>query len=166
MDASKLTQIRMETANTYRSNWKPRDASEVTVRAQQMAMKNNTSTHRGPVSASCTAGCLTPENPSGNFSTEYGAEQVFTRAAGCANCTDVNWGAPGGVVLKSCREMSTIGYIPLNPLLGSQPCGVNVNSYRRVVPSASNLSRDYTGWLNQVPTNGRGNSLIYPPYDS
>jgi hypothetical protein len=160
MDASKLTQIRMEAANTYKSNWKPRDASEVTIRNQQIANKNNTSTHQGPIEPS--SGCPTSQNPSGNFSKSYTADTVFTKAAGCANCTDVNWGAAGGIQLKTCEEVSTIGYVALNPLLGSQPCGVNVNSYRRIVPSASNLSKSYTGWNNQVPTNGVGEALIYP----
>ena len=30
MDASKLTKMRAEAMNIYRSNWQPRDASEVT----------------------------------------------------------------------------------------------------------------------------------------
>ena len=32
MDASKLTEMRQQAANTYRSHWQPRDASEITMR--------------------------------------------------------------------------------------------------------------------------------------
>jgi len=163
MDAGKLTKIRMEAANNYKSNWKPRDASEVTMRNQQLVVQNNKSTHRGPVSANCTAGCpsKTTNVPSGNFATTYTADVSFMKAAGSV-CSDPNWGAAGGVYLKSAAEVSTIGFVSLNPLLGKQPCGNNSNTYHRVVPSASNLSAAYTGSDNQVATNGKGQANNYP----
>ena len=163
MDASKLTQLRMQAANTYKSNWKPRDASEVTMRNQQIVVQNNTSTHRGPVSANCTAGCpsKTTNVPSGNFATTYTADVSFMKAAGSV-CSDPNWSSAGGVYLKSCVEASTIGFVPLNPVLGKQPCGDNSNTYHRVVPSASNLAVAYSGSANQVPTNGNGQPNNYP----
>ena len=159
MDASKLTQIKMQAANNYKSNWKPRDASEVTMRNQQIAMKNNNPLHQGPISNCCPSD--TTSVPSGNYTTSYTADVAFMKAAGSV-CFDTNWGAPGGVYLKSAAEVSTIGYIALNPLLGSQPCYNNVNTYHRVVPSASNLSQAYTGSDNQVATNGKGQPNVYP----
>ena len=163
MDASKLTKIRMEAANNYKSNWKPRDASEVTMRNQQIVVQNNTSTHRGPVSANCTAGCpsKTTNVPIGNFATTYTADVSFMKAAGSV-CSDPNWGNSGGVYLKSAAEVSTIGFVALNPLLGQQPCGDNSNTYHRVVPSASNLAAAYSGSDNQVATNGNGQANNYP----
>jgi hypothetical protein len=163
MDAGKLTQMKMQAANNYKSHWKPRDASEVTMRNQQLVVQNNSTTHRGPVSANCTAGCPSKitDVPIGNFTTSYTADVAFMRAAGSV-CYDPNWSSAGGVYLKSCAEVSTIGFIPLNPVLGTQPCGNNSNTYHRVVPSASNLSIAYTGSANQVPTNGRGQPNNYP----
>jgi hypothetical protein len=54
MDASKLIERRAQASNTYRSNWQPRDASEVTLRKVQMSQKNNSSTHKGPVVGCCS----------------------------------------------------------------------------------------------------------------
>jgi hypothetical protein len=163
MDAGKLTQMKLQAANNYKSHWKPRDASEVTMRNNQIVLKNSTPFHRGPVADTCTDGCPTKTTsvPIGNFTTSYTADVSFMKAAGSV-CFDPNWSAPGGVNLKSATEISTIGYITPNPLLGSQPCYNNVNTYHRVVPSASNLSQAYTGSDNQVATNGKGQPNVYP----
>lgn len=156
MDASKLTQIRAQAANNYKSNWKPRDASEVTMRNYQMATKNNNTEHRGPL-GSCPS---KTDIPIGNFTTSYTADVAFMRGAGSV-CSDSNWGNPGGFYLKTAEEINTILNIPENPIT-QQPCYNNSNTYHRVVPSASNLSEAYTGSYNQVPTNGKGLANNYP----
>ncbi len=48
MDASKLTQMRQEAANNYKSYWQGRDASEVTARQQNLAANLNQSRQWGP----------------------------------------------------------------------------------------------------------------------
>jgi hypothetical protein len=129
------------------------------MRNQQIATKNNNPLHQGPISNCCPS--KTTNVPSGNYTTSYTADVAFMKAAGSV-CFDPNWSAPGGINLKTTAEISTIGYITPNPLLGSQPCYNNVNTYHRVVPSASNLSQAYTGSYNQVATNGKGQPNVYP----
>jgi len=123
MDYSKYIQMKMEAANTYKSNWKGRDASEVTLRKRDMSSANNTSTHKGPLDSCipCTLPTLGSTNTPGNgFNTNYSMSIVSNRKAGCAQCNDPNWGASGGVTLKTCAEVSTILYIAPNP--GSTSC--------------------------------------------
>jgi len=120
MDASKLTQMRMEAANTYRSNWQGRDASEVTLRKvvqSQASQIGKNAPHQGPVLNSGGV-CPTTNDPNNGFSTDFGGESVFQKYAGCAVCTDPNFGKSSGVNLKSCAEVSTILYRPPNPVLG------------------------------------------------
>jgi hypothetical protein len=118
MDASKLTQMRMEAANTYRSHWQPRDASEITSRNMLKAAKDALSTHRGPANA-CYGSSVVPTtqaNPSGGFSTNYTQDALILRAAGCAICNDSSYGLSGGVTLLNCNEVSTILQKADNPV--------------------------------------------------
>ena len=146
MDASKLTQMKMESANTFKSNWKPRDASEVTLRNQSIGNTyNNNNSHQGPV-IECCANPLTS-----NFTTDYTQDAVNLRNAGCALFTDSNWDKSGGVTLKNCTEMSTIGFRPLNPVLGNWKCLPNSDGGHQVTPSCCNINPAYTGVYNQRP---------------
>ena len=118
MDASKLTQMRMEAANTYRSHWQPRDASEITARNAVKAAKDALSTHRGPANA-CYGSSVVPTtqaNPSGGFSTSYTQDAFILRDAGCAVCNDSSYGTSGGVTLLNCNEVSTILQKADNPV--------------------------------------------------
>jgi len=147
MDASKLTQIRLESANTFKSYWQPRDASEVTLRNQSIGNTyNNNNSHQGPITSNCCPVAL-----ASNFTTDYTQDAVNLRNAGCALFTDSNWDKPGGVTLKSCIEVSTIGYRPLNPVLGTWKCLPNSDGNRQITPSCCNINPAYTGVYNQRP---------------
>jgi hypothetical protein len=155
MDASKLIEKRMLAANTYRSNWQPRDASEVTMRKVQMSQKNNSSTHRGPSAECCSDGkppIPRSVSPINSFSTTYEQEQVFQRKAGCANCNDPNFGTAGGVVLQNCSTVATILERLPNPVKGASCYCADPGIYRQRFPAdCSIIQPAYTGSLNQVP---------------
>jgi hypothetical protein len=170
MDASKLTQMRMQAANTYRSNWQGRDASEVTTRKYQMAQSANKSTHRGPEADCCTGGVPNTSkrssSPTNGFSTNFSQSIVSEKTAGCAQCNDPNFGSSGGVVLQNCSTIATILAVPLNPVKGSQcPCADPGVPFHQVYPPKPIPS--YTGWYNQVPANPElCNGLRAPQFSS
>ncbi len=154
MDASKLTQMKARASNTYKSNWQGRDASEVTLRNRDKSNKNNSSTHQGPTPSCCTGG-IPPVNrsvsPTNGFSTTYEAPPVFLKQAGCADCEDPNFGAPGGVTLLSCAEVQTILTREPNPVKGSNCYCADNGIYRQPFPAdCSRIQPSYTGYLNQV----------------
>ncbi len=155
MDASKLIEKRMLAANTYRSNWQPRDASEVTMRKVQMSQKNASSTHHGPIIPCCSDDkppVPRSVSPTNGFSTTYSQEPVFQRKAGCANCNDPNFGAAGGVVLQTCAEVETILANEANPVKGSSCYCADPGIKRQPFPrDCSIIEPAYTGSLNQVP---------------
>jgi hypothetical protein len=156
MDASKLTQMRAQASNTYRSNWKPRDASELTMRKTQMAQSSNSSTHKGPDANCCTGGVPNTSkrssSPSNGFSTNYSQSIVSERIAGCNQCGDPNFGTAGGVVLQNCSTIATILAVPPNPVKGSSCYCANAGvPLHQVYPPEPIPS--YTGWYNQVPAN-------------
>jgi len=164
MDYSKYIENKMKAANTYKSNWQARDASEVTLRRVNMSNKNNSTVHQGPLPTCCTGSVAPtpPEAPGNGFSTTYSLDNVIKSAAGCANCNDPVWGTSGGVTLLTCNEVQTILKPPSNPIKGTNctipstssiityPCECADNSVvqRGIV---STLSGAYTGWRNQVP---------------
>lgn len=163
MDASKLTQMRAQAANTYRSNWQPRDASEVTTRKHQMAQSANKSTHKGPEADCCSGGVPNTSqrssSPSNGFSTNYLQSIVSERVAGCNQCKDPVFGTAGGVVLQNCATVATILAVPANPVKGSQcPCADNGVPFHQVYPPKPIPS--YTGWFNQVPANPQPSSFL------
>ena len=136
MDASRLTQMKVETANNFKSNWKPRDASEVTLRNQSIGNTyNNFKIHQGP------DGC--PPVLASNYTSDYTQDGVNLRKAGCALFTDSKWSASGGVNLKTAFEISTIGFRPLNPVLGIKVCLPNSDGIHKVVPSCCNVTLAY-----------------------
>lgn len=177
MDYSKYIQMKMEAANTYRSNWRARDASEVTARNQTLAQReNNASQHHGPV-LTCPTGNTKPpavQPPGNGFSTDFSQDTVTQKPAGCANCNDVNWGSAGGVTLKSCAEVSTILALPANPIKRTEPIwGQTGTPAEYCVPCADSgvyagaralqistnavkASPAYSGWRNHVPVTGTG----------
>ncbi len=172
MDASQLTRKRVQAGNFYRSNWQPRDASEVTNRNNQMSQKDNSSTHRGPTPVCCTGGTL-PVNrstsPTNGYSTTYSQEIVFQKKAGCAQCNDPNFGAPGGVQILSCGELATILANDPNPVKGQEKCcaspGINGQPG---VWDAKYMRPSYTGWRGQTPAPAEGTlpSRQFPNFSS
>jgi hypothetical protein len=121
MDASKRTQMLQEAANTYRSNWQRRDASEVTMRQAFIGQANknigtptpgdlpvfygtSTAVHRGPRNICPTNGSPIPAAGPGNgFSTHYTNDYVTGSIAAGVILNDTAWGNSGGIVLKTCE---------------------------------------------------------------
>jgi hypothetical protein len=155
MDSSKLTQMRAQASNTYRSNWQPRDASEVTMRHMQMSQKNNKSTHNGTIQGCCSDNKPPAErasSPTKGYSTTYSEQPVFDKKAGCAQCNDTNFGKSGGVELLNCAEVATILQNPANPVKGSSCYCAAPGIYRQPFPAdCSIIQPEYTGSRNQVP---------------
>jgi hypothetical protein len=176
MDASKLTQMRQEAAIQYKSNWQPRDASEVTLRDQSKAVKANPEKKWSPVVVSCSNNCSYEGSPAGNYgpyaptsgySPTYDADTISLKNAGKTACCDENFGAPFGITLKTCQEISTILYEAPNPVLGVPPCCKSSEQIRRAIYSACNITPAYTGIYNQVPTNNAyGFQPVFPPNPS
>lgn len=162
MDYSKYIEMKMQAANTYKSNWQARDASEVTMRNHQKAQKPNSSVHQGPATECCTGStqptAKRPSSPTNGFSTDYSQSIVTQKAAGCAQCQDPNFGASGGVQLLSCAEVSTILAIPANPVkTTSCYCAdPGIKQKPGILDCNSGLLPAYTGVYNHVPTGGNG----------
>lgn len=174
MDYSKYLQLKAQGQQVYRSNWQPRDASEVTLRRHQMASQNTSASaandnnqHQGPANE-CCPNPPRPSSPTNGFSTDYTQTRLINKPAGCANCNDPNFGAPGGVVIVNCATASTIvASIPDNPVKGTGICCADPGVVQRGVVDCAQVSPAYTGSRNQVPTNGKGVLPIqYPPYPS
>lgn len=163
MDFSKYIEMKMQAANTYKSNWQGRDASELTMRKHQMAQKNNSSTHRGPANECCTGGtpptAKRPSSPINGFSTTYEQSIVSQKVAGCVQCNDPVIGTAGGVQLLTCAEVATILAVPPNPVKGSEcPCADPGVPLHQTYPPKTIPS--YTGWRNQVPANPQPSSFL------
>lgn len=173
MDYSKYLQLKAQGQQVYRSNWQGRDASEVTLRNHQMASQrtsassaNDNNQHQGPANECCPKPGR-PTSPSRGFSTDYTQTRLINKPAGCANCQDPNFGAPGGVVIVGCAEATAISQIPNNPVKGSGICCADPGVKQRGVVDCAQVSPAYTGSRNQVPTNDKGVLPIqYPPYPS
>jgi hypothetical protein len=169
MDYSKYIENKMKAANTYKSNWQARDASEVTLRRSAMSSKNNSTVHQGPIPTCCT-GSLSPsapQEPGNGFNTTYSMEIVSQAAAGAVNCCDPIWGTSGGVSLLTCNEVQTILKVPSNPIKGTNCTIPSTSSIITYTPRCadtcvvqrgvvSTLSSAYTGWRNQVPASING----------
>jgi hypothetical protein len=155
MDASKLIEKRMLAANTYRSNWQARDASEITMRKVQMSQKANSSTHHGPSVECCSDGrpkVSRSTSPTNGYATTFSEEIVFQRKAGCANCNDPNFGKAGGVVLQSCEAVACILEREANPVKGVSCYCADPGIKRQPFPAdCSIIQPAYTGSRNQVP---------------
>jgi hypothetical protein len=173
MDYSKYLQLKAQGQQVYRSNWQGRDASEVTMRNHQMASQktsasavNDNNQHHGPANECCPKPGR-PTSPSRGFSTDYTQTRLINKPAGCANCQDPNFGAPGGVVIVGCAEAIAISQVPDNPVKGSGTCCADPGVKQRGVVDCSKVAPAYTGWRNQVPTDNKGVlPLQYPPYPS
>lgn len=163
MDASKLIKMRTEAANLYRSNWQPRDASEVTQIKTARAAAANSRIHQGPQSNCCNDG-FTPiigiqsTAQPGGFSTTYSYDAVRERTIGCTLCSDAVYGKSGVTVLKDCSEVELILSHPPNPVKGrTADCCYSTEVVQRGVTGNCEVGPcppAYTGYLNQVPTNG------------
>lgn len=183
MDYSKYIQMKMEAANTYKSNWQARDASEVTLRKVFLAQTTccegspavRPNIHQGPVLNCCSpvsSNALYPKEvpssttpPTGGFSTDYALDQPVGRKAGNTVNNDSVWGTAGGVTLKSCDQISTILAIPANPVKGSQQnCCVSPAAVQRGY--VQGVPVPYTGALGNIPTDGKGVAVKYPLYPS
>jgi len=188
MLASERLKMKMNAANTYKSNWQGRDASEVTLRNNDIGNKNRASNHQGPLPETCSTGnCPSLDyipSPGSGYSKTWTTERINPKA-GCADCADPNFGAPFGVTLKTCAEVQTILALPANPINGTQPIYGNLYPIPKtpfpctgpgIVPSAKEAQIEsqckqskpaYTGWRNQVATDGKGNTpLQIPSYPS
>jgi hypothetical protein len=164
MDASKLTQKRAQASNTYRSNWQPRDASEITMRRRDISNKNNNvlvagATHHGPIEGCCSdATQRGPRavSPTKGFSTTYEGGIVALKKAGCADCNDPNFGKAGGVQLITCDEVATILAPEPNPVKGVKCYCADPGIYRQPFPvDCSIVQPAYTGANNNVTTYGQ-----------
>lgn len=108
--------MRAEAANIYRSNWQPRDASEVTqIRAGKAASQGcvlNTPTHIGPQTGCCPdsliKGQMHSDTQPGGFSTSWSYDAVRDRKVGGAYCNDAVYGTAGLRQLKTCDEVYAI----------------------------------------------------------
>ncbi len=106
MDASRYLREKMRGQQVYKSNWQPRDASEVTLRNNAIAQANNSTTHRGPLPQCCSDNTIRVPlpNPGKGFSTSYSSQIVSQRIAGCVQCNDPVFGKPGGVITHECCD--------------------------------------------------------------
>jgi hypothetical protein len=176
----------MNAANTYKSNWQGRDAREVTLRNNDKANKTRASNHQGPLPETCTAANCVKDtidyipSPGNGYSKTWTTERINPKA-GCTDCADPNFGAPSGITLKTCSEVSTILALPANPIKGTRSIygslyPVPVTPFPctgpGIVPSAKAAQIEtqcgqakpaYTGWRNQVPASGNGNGLNQVP---
>ena len=192
MDFSQYIKMKMKAANTYKSNWQGRDASEVTMRRAAISNKNDqrsavvngieVGAHQGPILPNCTA-CTQPHStsPINGYSTDYSMDIVSNKKAGCVNCADPNWAAPYGVQLQTPAAVAIILRKPNNPIKGTGPIyndayPIPVTQFPcaspGIIPSAKAAQIEsqcgqakpaYTGWRNQVPTTGGGHTLVQVP---
>lgn len=187
MDYSKYIQMKMQAANTYKSHWQPRDASEVTLRKVYLAQNTvqtdgdisaaRSNIHNGPAPVCCatpTDSALFPVQPPNSadvpingFSTDYSQDQSSGRIAGNTVSLDAAWGASGGVNLIGCDQVETILTVPANPVKGvTQNCSADPGILRRAYVQGQPVP--YTGAFGNIPTgsNATGVAVIYPPYPS
>lgn len=175
MDASKLTKMRAEAMNIYRSNWQPRDASEVTqiragrAQAQPTAQAKG---HKGPDTGCCPGGKAKPEGlmysseQPGGFSTSWSYDSVLGSKIGCTYCNDPVYGTAGTTVLKTTEEICTIlgrdaeGNLlesSKNPVKGvTQNCCYSTEVVQHGTAGDCEIGPcppAYTGYMNHVPRN-------------
>ena len=168
MDYSKYIQMKMQAANTYKSYWQPRDASEVTLRKvfqAQNSVGTLQTTDTRSSSSCCPTGVPNSADPPGNGAPkDYSQDQVFGETAGNTIYSDQTWGQAGGVTLIGCDQVSAILTVPLNPVLGSDCCSDPGVLQRGVV---TGVPVPYTGVYNQIPAGSNGVSVGgYPLYPS
>jgi len=120
MDYGTYLSQKMRATNNFKSNWQPRDASEVTMRNRDIANTNITSTHKGPDDHCVICTIPTPLSstnaPNNGFSTDYSSNPLTLKKAGGTHCQDPNWGTAGGVNLKTPAEIAYLSILPLNPV--------------------------------------------------
>jgi len=149
MDYSKYIEMKQKAANTYKSNWQPRDASEVTLRRQAIGNSGNKSTHKGVVD-SCLP-CNLPTSSSTNipgkgFNTDYSMDVVSNRKAGGTVCLDTAWGKSGGVNLIGCDQVTKILEKPLATTSNSVSCySADPGVVQRGISNCTNTSPIYKG---------------------
>jgi hypothetical protein len=161
MDFSKYIEMKMKAANTYKSNWQARDASEVTLRNQARGNANNKRTHIGPEDSQIP--CYTPNplsstnKPGNGFNTDYSMDIVGNRIAGGTHCLDPVWGKAGGVNLIGCDQVTTILTIPPQQTSNSVSCyESNPGVVSKGIADPTRGSPPYTGWRNHVPAGSNG----------
>ena len=169
MDYSKYIEMKQKAANTYKSNWQPRDASEVTLRNQARGNSNNKRTHQGPADSQIP--CYTPNplsstnKPGNGFSTDYSMDIVGNRKAGGTHCLDPIWGKAGGVNLIGCDQVNTILTNPGPQTSNSVSCyAPNPSVVNRGIADPIRASPAYSGWRNHVVVslNGHIPKPVYP----
>lgn len=115
MNSSELLRRRQEATNQYKSYWKPRDASEVTIRngtkganyeVRTPYYRPNNFSNYPPNQADCG-----PKfGPGDGFSPNYTNDTVVSAKAACAVCQDENWSKGGGYTLKTDAAVNSILY--------------------------------------------------------
>jgi len=178
MDASKRVEMRAKGMQIYRSNWQPRDGSEITLRKRDMANKGASSVHQGPVLGCCVPRSTSPIN---GFSTNYSPTVVASKKAGCADCNDPNFGKPGGLYIQTCdpsaiqtqlgytiieTNISTVATVftaPANPVLGSSKYCADPGILQKpgILPCDQTYP-SYSGWRNQTSylTDGKPHTSV------
>jgi len=168
MDYSKYIEMKQKAANTYKSNWQPRDASEVTLRRQAIGNSGNKSTHKG-VSDTCLP-CNLPVVSSTNvpgkgYNSDYSMDVVSNRKAGCTVLNDTAWGKAGGVNLIGCDQVTKILTAPSPTTSNSVSCySENPGVVQRGIADPLRATPAFTGWNNHVVSNGNGHipKQVYP----
>jgi len=168
MDYSKYIEMKQKAANIYKSNWQPRDASEVTLRRQAIGNAVNKSTHVGVTDTCLPCNIPTPSStniPGKGFNSDYSMDIVSSRKAGGTVCNDPVWGKAGGVNLIGCDQVSTILAKPSATTSNSVSCYVaNPGVVQRGIADPARASPAYTGWRNHVVAgpNGHIPTQVYP----
>jgi len=168
MDFSKYIEMKQKAANTYKSNWQPRDASEVTMRNQARGNSGNSSVHKGPLDSQIPCYTPTPSStnvPGKGYNTDYSMDVVSNRIAGGMVCNDPVFGKPGGVTLIGCDQVATILTIPAPTTSNSVSCyAASPGVPFHAVADPTRASPPYTGWRNHVRSSGNGHNpqAVYP----
>lgn len=160
--------MKQKAANTYKSNWQPRDASEVTLRRQAIGNAGNKSTHNGVVDSCLPCNLPTPSStniPGSGFNTDYSMDVVSNRIAGGTVCNDPVWGKAGGVNLIGCDQVTKILAIPPATTSNSVSCySADPGVVQRGIADPLRAFPAYTGWRNHVVarSNGQIPIQVYP----
>lgn len=142
MNSSELLRRRQEAANQYKSFWKPRDASEVTMRNaakpmfvapvssnRQSVPYAGTTTVKDGNSVAGRTECDLPTGPGSGYTPDYTYGTLLNKSVSCAVCTDSGWSAPGGMTLQTCAAVSNIiAASPTNPMPGVRTVQNSTNS--------------------------------------
>lgn len=175
--------MRQQAANTYKSFWQPRDASEVIAKNKAIAGVLNPfpAAHPPPQPPSMTIENSTmcvvnyPMSPGAGFTTDYTQDTFLSRKLGCTACGNYGWSQSGGIVLQTCSTIATIIQKPANPmphmymtsnglsLICPDGCGPNGQHFVQAAchPQVPNQTYFVNGSLPPAPDNARHKAFQY-----